>query len=130
MSEESHLRRVGISVYISLEEAAKLNKDFSSSMCQSMSEYFRKKLLDKPITTRHRNQSLDDFVTEMILLRNELAVIRGDFVSGAIRSPSHMASTGFKEWETLVERSRDELFSKIDEIKDRINKLSVAWLLE
>ena len=57
------------------DEYSKINKKFSNSTCRKLSEYARRVLLDKVITVSQRNQSLDDFMTEMIRLRNGLNAI-------------------------------------------------------
>ena len=40
-------------------------KRFKQTTCRKLSEYVRKKLLDKPLNIVHRNGSLDDFLTEL-----------------------------------------------------------------
>jgi predicted DNA binding CopG/RHH family protein len=57
-------------IYIRLKERdfEAIQKRFSKTTCRKLSEYARRVLLDKVITVNHRNQSLDDFMTEMIRL--------------------------------------------------------------
>src|SRR5207302_1418170 len=65
LNKEIHIR-------LKLSDFNVIHKRFSSSTCRKLSEYVRDVLLNKPIIIKQRNQSLDDFMTEMIKLRNEL----------------------------------------------------------
>ena len=66
-------------IRLSEEERQKLNDFFSRSTCNSMSEYARKVLLAEPVKIFYRNQSIDEFVEEIIGLKNELSAIGKNF---------------------------------------------------
>ena len=50
----------------------RIKSKFETSIERKLSEYARKVLLQKPVVIKHRNQSLDDFMTEMMALRSSL----------------------------------------------------------
>ena len=52
---------------------------FSKTTCRKLSEYARNVLLQKPVIIKFRNQSADDFLDEMILLKNELNAIGNNY---------------------------------------------------
>jgi len=79
MSETKNNRSRWLHIRLTQAEHDMINKKFSNSSCRKLSEYARRILLDKPIIVNHRNQSLDDFMTEMIRLRNELNAIGNNF---------------------------------------------------
>ena len=61
-------------IYVRLKENDfhVLHKRLAATTCKKLSEYARLVLLNRPVTIKQRDQSLDDFMTEMIRLRNEL----------------------------------------------------------
>ena len=88
----------------------------------------RRVLLDKVITVNQRNQSLDDFMTEMIKLRMELNAIGKNFNQSVKKLHSLEQIDDFKSWISINENSRKILFEKVDEIKSKINQISDKWL--
>lgn len=68
-------------LHIRLKEAdyKRIKTKFDSSIYKKLSEYVHRVLLDKPIIIKHRNQSLDDFMAEMMALRAELNAIGNNY---------------------------------------------------
>ena len=79
MSETKNNRYKWLHIRLKQDEHTKINNKFSKSTCRKLSEYARRVLLDKVITVNQRNQSLDDFMAEMIKLRIELNAIGKNF---------------------------------------------------
>jgi MobC-like protein len=61
------------------KESEKINNKSSNSTSRNLSDFVRKILLDKPITIKKRNQSLDDFMKERMALRRELNAIGNNY---------------------------------------------------
>jgi hypothetical protein len=128
MSETNNNLSKWLHVRLREEDYNKINKKFSNSTCRKLSEYARRVLLDKVITVNQRNQSLDDFMTEMIGLRNELNAI-GNNINQSVRKLHMLTQVNeFKTWLILNEANQKILFEKIEEIKSRINQISDKWL--
>jgi X-Pro dipeptidyl-peptidase C-terminal non-catalytic domain len=53
------------------EEYLLLHDKYKATTCRQLSEYIRRILFEKKITVFTRNQSMDDFMTELIVLRKE-----------------------------------------------------------
>jgi hypothetical protein len=68
MKETKTARTQLLQVRLTVKESDQIHNTFSKSTCRKLSDYVRKKLLDKPVSVYTRNQSLDDFMAEMILL--------------------------------------------------------------
>lgn len=105
-----------------------IQKRFASSTCRKLSEYARDVLLNKTITVKQRNQSLDDFMTEMIMLRNELNKIGNNFNQSVKKMHTLNQIHEFKTWLILNENDKKIIVEKINEIKLKINQISEAWL--
>lgn len=69
MSEQNNNRTKWLHVRLKPGEYNTLHKNFSKTTCRKLSDYARKILLNKPLTTTCRNQSTDDLIAEMALLR-------------------------------------------------------------
>ena len=117
-------------LHIRLKETEydKINQKFSKSTCRKLSEYARRVLLEKQITVNQRNQSLDDFMAEMIRLRNELNAIGNNLNQSVKKLYTLSQIHEFKNWIISNENSTKILFEKVDEIKNKINQISDKWL--
>jgi len=75
MQETKDNRIKVITLRLTAAEYQLLNSRFKATTCRKFSDYLRKVLLTGKVTIHTRNQSLDDFMAEMIELRNELSAI-------------------------------------------------------
>jgi hypothetical protein len=129
MSETNNRTR-WLHIRLTEAEYKKLQVGFSTSTKQKISSYARDILLDKPVTVYTRNQSVDDFVAEIIQLRNELKAI-GNNINQAVKKLHTSANNAeLKYWAQQVVGSREILFQKMDEINSKIASTSDQWLPE
>jgi glutaminase len=128
MSEQSNNRTKWLHLRLKPEEYAKIHKQFSKTTCRKISDYSRKILLSKPLTATHRNQSLDDFMAEMMQLRSELNSIGNNFNQAVKKLHTLQQIAEFKAWLITYELEKQTLINKVDEIKNRINKIADQWL--
>src|SRR5580698_3316578 len=128
MSAEKINRERLLQVRLTSKELEKIQAKFSQSTCRKLSDYVRRVLFDKPITVNQRNQSLDDFMAEMIIIRNELNAIGNNFNQTVKRLHALQHIEEIKTWLILNETSRHIITRKIDEIKSKINQIDSKWL--
>ena len=128
MSETNENRVKWLHIRLTTKEHEKLHNKFSKSTCRKLSDYARKILLDKPITIKQRNQSLDDFMAEMIVLRKELNAIGSNYNQLVKRLHSMKDFSEIKTWLLYHESARKILLNKVDEIKSKINSIDDKWL--
>lgn len=110
------------------EEYNQVQKKFRVSTCRKLSEYIRKTSLGKPLVFTYRNQSTDEFLAEMVNLKNELNAIGNNFNQSVKRLHTLDQVDEMKAWVLLNEVSKQSLFRKIEEIKSRIIQLHEQWL--
>jgi len=77
-----------------------------------------------------RNQSMDDFMAELILLRNELNAIGNNYNQVVKKLHTMESIAEFKLWFLINESAKESLVKKVDEIKLRINQFSDKWSQE
>lgn len=128
MNNANNSRYKWLHIRLKEDEHARIKNKFSKSTCRKLSEYARRVLLDKVITINQRNQSLDDFMTEMIKLRNELNKIGNNFNQSVKKLHALEQIFEFKTWLIANETDRKILLEKVDEIKLKISQISDKWL--
>jgi hypothetical protein len=128
MSDTKNNHSKWLHIRLKQEEYNKIYNRFSKSTCRKLSEYARRVLLDKAITVNQRNQSLDDFMTEMIRLRNELNAIGNNINQSVKKLHTLDQLQEFKSWLNLNENHQKILLQNVEEIKSKINQISDKWL--
>lgn len=128
MKDKKVTRDKRIIFRMTLPEYEKIQQQWANSTCRKLSDFLRRRLLDKPLTTTYRNRSLDDFMAEMIQLRKELNHIGNNF-NQAIHK-LHMADTDaeIKVWLTIHREQGKCLLEHTEKIKQKINSIADEWL--
>lgn len=106
------------------QEAERLSLE---TTCHSLSDYARKTVLGKPVVMRYRNQSLDDFMTGMLDLQNELNAIGSNFNQLVRRLHTLKHVPDIQQWILLNEQDKTRLFRQIETISNIINKAYQLW---
>ena len=128
MSEQNNNRTKWLHLRLKPDEYTKLHKQFEQTTCRKLSNYARKILLGKPVVATYRNQSLDDFMSEMMQLRGELNSI-GNNVNQAVKKLHTLQQIPeFRSRIITYELEKEILTNKVEEIKNRINKIADQWL--
>jgi len=128
MKREISNRTRTIGLRLTPDEYAKIEAKWKASTCRKLSDYVRRSLFDKSVTTTFRNQSIDDCLTEMSLLRTELNHIGNNFNQAVKRLHTLSQITEFRSWLIIYEVEKITLFNKVDEIKKQVQKVAEKWL--
>ena len=128
MERENSNRTRIVGLRFTPEEYKKIERRWKATTCRKLSDYIRKHLFDKPITTNYRNKSLDEFMSEIIRLRRELSAIGNNFNQAVKKLHTLNQIQEFKVWIISSELDKKNLFEKVEEIKEYIQKISVKWL--
>ena len=128
MGRENSNRTRIIGLRLTPTEYAKIERKWKASTCRKLSDYVRHNLFEKPVTSYYRNQSLDEFMAEMVLLRNELNHIGNNFNQAVKRLHTLNQIAEFRSWLIAYEVEKKTLFNKADEIKKHVQKIAESWL--
>ena len=119
-----------VTIRFSPEEFEKIYKSYKRTTRRRLSEYFRFIMLGKPITVYTRYQSLDNFQTELMLLKNELKAI-GNNLNQVVKKLNSMDSfPEVKIWQLEHEKRRVDYMEKVNQINSKIGQISEQWLPE
>lgn len=128
MERENSNRTRIVGLRFTPQEFVKIERKWKASTCRKLSDYIRKHLFDKPITTNYRNQSLDEFMSEIIRLRTELNGIGNNFNQAVKKLHTLQQISEFKDWIISSELEKKILLNKVEEIKKNIQKMAEKWL--
>lgn len=128
MERENSNRTRKITLRLTKEEYAKIEQKYKASTCRKLSDYLRKNLFDKNITTTYRNQSLDDFTEETTLLRKELNAIGSNLNQVVKKLHTLQQIPEFRVWIISFEIDRKIINDKIEGIKKHTSKITDKWL--
>jgi len=109
------------------EEYEKIERRFRKSMFRNMSEYSRAVLLKKPVIFNYRDQSMDDVLEELILLRRELNYIGNNFNQAVYKLNSVLGMPDAKLWQEALTVLRDQLEPSLRKIKVKMDGYSDIW---
>jgi hypothetical protein len=126
MKTENRKRIVG--VRFTTKEYEQIEKKWKESTCRKLSEYVRKIIFNKPIVATYRNKSLDDLMTELILLKKDLNGVGNNFNQAVKKLHTLHQIPEFKDWIEVYEAEKNLLLNKVEEIKNVTGKIGEQWL--
>ena len=128
MSETKKNRSRWLHIRLTEDEHNSIYKQFEKTTCRKLSDFARRILFNRKVTINTRNQSLDDFMAEMMQLRNELNHIGNNFNQSVKKLHTLDNIPEIKMWAMSNESSKKNFMKKVDEIKIHLNKISDKWL--
>ncbi|MEG2103236.1 MAG: plasmid mobilization relaxosome protein MobC [Flavobacterium sp.] len=128
MERKNSNRSRRITLRLTEKEYAKIESQFKASICRKLSDYVRKSLFDRPITTTYRNQSLDDLMEETIVLSSELRAIGNNINQIARKINTLKMIPEFKTQLFLFDLERKVLSNKLEAISNHTQNISEQWL--
>jgi len=128
--QESDLRKTLIQIYMNDAEVKMVKKYKEQTTERSLSAYMRKVSMQKPVTIKYRNQSADDFLKEMLELKQDLNAIGNKFNEAVHKLQLLDRIPEFRSWINHYESVQQSLMSKVEEIKLKVSQLYEQWLLK
>ena len=80
-----------------------------------------------PVNILSRNQSLDDFLADMLLMRKELRQIGNLFNLAVHRLHMLRGNAELQHWLLLIEQDMNRLFQLIEQISSQLNAAHRLW---
>lgn len=127
MSEKKQTTKSWISFRVKPHEYELIHQHFSATTCRKMSEYARKVLLQKPVVVKFRNQSADEFLTEMIELKKELNAIGNNYNQSVRRLHSIESMPEINTWLQNEPVFREKFLQQTELIRERMDQIYRLW---
>lgn len=128
MKEQKTNRTKWIHLRLTDREFELVQNRFKKSTCPKLSDFARKNLLREPVVLKYRNESLDDLITQLIVLKNQLNPIGNNFNQAVKKLHTLNQITEFKQWILTFELEKKILFNSINEIKKQMQIFFEKWL--
>lgn len=128
METENNNRKRRIYVRLTDKEFTALESRYKNTTCRTLSDYVRHCLFSKPITTVTRDASADEAIMQMSHLNRELNAIGSNFNQLVRKINASSQAAEIKGLLLLFDSQKKAMFSKIDEVKEQLQKLAEKWL--
>lgn len=130
MKKEKEVRDKWVNTRFNKTEYEALQNFFRQTTCRDLADYIRRVALSKPVSINYRNQSVDDFLADMVALRKDLNAIGNNFNQAVHRLHTLQFVPDIQHWVMMNEQDKTQLFRQIEAISNRINELYKLWSRE
>lgn len=124
---ENEVRKLFLKIRMNNAELDQLNNLRKQSTERSTSNYVRKVVLKKPVIIKYRNQTADEFLKEMIHLKNELNAIGNNFNQTVHKLHILDKIPEFRNWIKFYQGLHKSVVNKVEEINLKVNQLYEQW---
>lgn len=128
MKEQKTKRTKWIHLRLTDKEFDLIQNRFKNSTCPKLSDFARKNLLQEPVVLKYRNESLDDLIEQITVLKNQLNPIGNNFNQAVKKLHTLNQIPEFKQWILNFELEKKILFNSINEIKKQMQIFFEKWL--
>lgn len=128
MKETKIVRNKWLNIRVNEKEYNKIHDLYKKTTSQSISEFARNILLKKPVIIKYRNQSADEFLSEMINLKNELNAIGNNYNQAVHRLHILDRIPEIRTWLLIHQTLYQSFIKKVEEIKIQMNQIYQSWL--
>lgn len=130
MPQQNKVRNKWLTVRMNDEEYKELTRLWKTTTCGQLSDYVRSVVLQKPVYVKYRNLSADALLIEIVALRKEFKAVGFNFNQVVHKLHTLHEIPEFHGWMAINEKQKEQLFSKINQIQDRINEIYALWLTD
>ncbi|MDQ6761265.1 MAG: plasmid mobilization relaxosome protein MobC [Bacteroidota bacterium] len=124
---DKEVRNIIIKFRVNENEMMRIKKLLHKTTEQSLSNYMRELALNKPVTVYYRNQSADNFLHDMLLLKKELNAIGNNFNQAVHKLHILDKIPEFRFWVNHYDGLHRSLVNKVEEIKLKVGELYYKW---
>ncbi|MES2373393.1 MAG: plasmid mobilization relaxosome protein MobC [Bacteroidota bacterium] len=128
--EEAYVRHKRVFVRLNEGEYEKLKKFQQNSTDKNISTYLRRVAIQQPVTLFYRNASADDFLEQMLLIKQELNAIGNNFNQAVHKLHTLDRIPEFRNWSVKYETAHHQFLSKTDQLISIANQVYQLWLHE
>lgn len=128
MKEQKINRTKWLHLRLTAREFDLIHNRFKKTTCPKLSAFARKNLLQEPVVLKYRNESLDDLIAHLIVLKNQLNPIGNNFNQAVKKLHTLNQIPEFKQWILTFELEKKILFNSINEIKKQMQIFFEKWL--
>src|SRR4028119_1554347 len=125
---EKKARNKWIHIRVNEIEYQKIERNRKASTSRKLSDYARTILLNKPVIIKYRNGTADEFLSEMIKLKNELSAIGNNYNQAVHKLHTLGKIQDVKVWLLLNESIKEAFLKKAEVIRQTTAQIYQVWL--
>jgi hypothetical protein len=128
MKENKKVKDKWLHIRIDEVERKQIQNLFARSKDRKLSSYLRKVILQKPVVVTYHNQSLEDVITVLTRLQNDLNGFANNYNQAVHKLHTLRDTPEYITWLITYDLDRKELLEDVNEIKSYIRKTAELWL--
>ena len=128
MEEKNNKRNKWLHIRLSESEYQMIHGQFNQTTSRKLSDFARKKLLDKPLIGSYRDKSMDGYMEELAQLKTGLSAIGNNFNQAVKKLRTLSKIKEFDHWLVSYELDRRQLFKQVEEAGKHIKTMADKWL--
>jgi MobC-like protein len=121
------MRTQRFTIRMTPDEYQRLGQFAATTINSGLSDYCRCVLLKAPVNLLCRNQSLDDFQADMLLMRKDLLQIGALYNQAVHRLHMVCTTTELQHWLLLNEQDKNRMFRLFEQIFTQFNEANRIW---
>lgn len=125
MKEQRDTVSKRITVRLRPVEYAELYKEFKATTSQSLSQYLRKVLLEKPVVIHYRDAASDNMLSLLNDISRALSAIEGNFSQQVFHLRGLNDAREIQVWLELTERSRQQMLARVEAVRQALIEIRV-----
>lgn len=127
MKEQKTNRSQWLHIRLSAEEKNALAQKAKATTCRTLSDYARQVLLKKPVVTRVRDETKEELLHQVTLLRKELKAIGNNFNQLIKKMQLLSRADQMQAWYTTYQLERKQFMTQLENIESELKKLALKW---
>ena len=128
--EQGTVRNKIVTLRMNAGEYKSLNQNRKKTTEKTNSNYLRKLALQKPVTVIYRNQSIDEFLLEVIGIKKELNAIGHNLNQAVHKLHTLDRIPEFRHWVEKYEATRQQLTKQTETLLLHVYKTCEKWSQE
>lgn len=125
---EKKVRNKWVHIRVNETEYQKIERYWKATTSNKLSDYARTVLLNKPVIIKYRNGTADEFLAEMIKLKNELSAIGNNFNQAVHKLHMLDKIQDVRTWLLINESTKEAFLKKVEEIRQTTAQIYQIWL--
>lgn len=128
MKKERKIRNKWLHIRLDEDELKQVFALLARTNEKKLGRYARKIILKEPVTIIQRNGSLDELISILVKVQNDLNGVANNY--NQMVHKLHMADSQkeIRSWLSFYENEKGNLFKTIDEVKSVITQGAKKWL--
>ena len=112
-----------ISLRVKPQEYEIIYRNYKATTCNKLSKYVRNILLNKPVIIQYQDQASREILSALNQISRELSAVGNNLNQTVHKLHTLDHIPEIKAWVTITENTRQNLVSKMEEVRQSLNQI-------